>query len=84
MAALVAVGIGGVQYLRRYQEFTSATAWWVWFAVAAFIIVVSFGCAVLSQVIGPRRADAIFKVFALGLLVALIIWLRNTLDGRSR
>jgi hypothetical protein len=81
--ALIPIGIGGLKYLGKYDGFNRVTAWWVWFVVAAGIVSVCFGNALLGQIIGLRRSEIIFKIILAIALVAGIYWLTQTLDAQS-
>jgi hypothetical protein len=82
--ALLLIGIGGLEYLRKYHGFNRGTAWWVWFVVAAGVLALCFGNALIGQIIGPRRSDLIFKIVLAIALVVGVYWLCHSLDAQLK
>ena len=74
IAAMVPISLAAVAYVIGYSPLLSTKAWWVFGTVPATVVAVAFGHAYLGAAMGGKRANEIFVIL---LMIVLIggMWL---------
>ena len=80
IAALVPVSFAAVAYLIGYFPLRGSFAWWVFAAVPAASAAVAFGHAYLGAAIGGKRANEIFVILLMMVLMGGL-WLLSRRTG---
>src|SRR5215211_2061867 len=68
--------VGGVYWIKVHVHSNVATYWWIWGAVAGFVVVICFAHAFLAAQIGARRAGTFLKVVAGLALAGMLLGLK--------
>ena len=80
--ALVPVAVGGAAYLIKYRDRMGDVAWWVFCVVPLGIAAVALAHAYAAAAFGRRRADNVFKVALVFVLLGGVWFLTKYLESR--
>ena len=83
--ALLGVAMtGGAYWLKMHTSGPGGpTYWWIWGALAAFVVAVCFAHAFLGFFFGARRAGTFLKVVVVLALAGMLLGLRWYLREKS-